>query len=421
MEFKSIRADITPDVAVSIIGIEPGAKSRGVYSQLEINVTMWRGGDVMLFIIGIDTLFITEPLIKSTGEIIKKTFGDVHDDQIILIATHTHFAPSIETHRQELGGDNPEYEAHLIQKIKDVIVALNDKSFAEIELHWLSGASNHLTSNRRRKTRNIKHLFCRFIAMQPNPEGHKREVMDVMSITDRQTKKQLGYIWSFPCHPTNLYDRSLISSEFPGRVREAMRIDDGNTELAVIYFPGLAGDVRAAPIVSPNAMIRFCNQLSWSLPKSYYRFQIEKDYNTWCSSVVKQLRMVLRDSPVTIETNKIKLNRNVYPVKELLGIQSKSISNLTFRYVSFGNDLSMVFISAEPVSEYYDLLLPIIQSKRCFITGYSDEVYGYLPTTKQVEEGGYESTGHFSRFGIVGRFKPEQENTIINCVKRLIQ
>ena len=419
MEFKSVRVDITPEGPVYIIGFPSRVESRGINSRLELNIMVWRDGDIILFMIGIDTLFITAPILKSTAEMFRSIYGHVPDDQIILIATHTHFAPAIENNRPQLGGANQEYEAFLMQSINAGVTELSKKDFTEIELKWQSGNSNNLTSSRRRRVRSLKKIFTPFIAMEPESAGVKHEVMDVLRIQSKIDESTLGMVWSFPCHPTNLFERDLISSEFPGAARDAMRSDCSNSEMAIVYLPGLAGDVRAAPITPPNFYVRWCNWAGWSYPKSYYRFQNTEQYKQWSGNVVSQLRKICHTPTQTINTQNFQVKLDAYSLSDFLGLQSETISDISFRKIRFGEDLSMVFISAEVVSAYYEKLRPHLDEKFCFLTGYADEVFGYLPTESQIKEGGYESAGYFGRFGIQKKFKPDIENSLRNAIEKL--
>lgn len=419
MEFKSVRVDITPEGPVHIIGFPSRKKSRGIYSGLELNIMAWRDSDVIIFVVGIDTLFITAPLLKSTAEIIRSAFGTVQDDQIIMIATHTHFAPAIENNRPQLGGANQEYEAFLVQSINTGVTELSKKDFTEVELKWQSGNSNNLTASRRRKVRSLKKIFRPFIAMEPESAGVKHEVMDVLRIQRKADESTIGILWSFPCHPTNLFESDLISSEFPGAARNAMRSDCSNSEMAVVYLPGLGGDVRAAPITAPNFYVRLCNWAGWTYPKSYYRFQNAEQYEQWIGNVVLQVRKICSMPSQTINTQNLQVKLDVYSLSDFLGIQSETISDISFRKIRFGEDLSMIFISAEVVSAYYEKLRPHLEEKFCFLTGYTDEVFGYLPTESQIEEGGYESAGYFGRFRIQEKFKPDIEDSLRNAIEEL--
>jgi hypothetical protein len=64
-------------------------------------------------------------------------------------------------------------------------------------------------------------------------------------------------------------------------------------------------------------------------------------------------------------------------------------------------------LSAEPTVEWQRILddaSPHASRTMRLYTGYLGAVFGYLPTAKQVTEGGYEVNGFQSLFGLSGRF-----------------
>ena len=55
-------------------------------------------------------------------------------------------------------------------------------------------------------------------------------------------------------------------------------------------------------------------------------------------------------------------------------------------------------------------------------TGYLGDVFGYLPTAKQVTEGGYEVNGFQSLFGMSGRFDQDRIlAAVTGCVGSAIE
>ena len=54
---------------------------------------------------------------------------------------------------------------------------------------------------------------------------------------------------------------------------------------------------------------------------------------------------------------------------------------------------------------------------RLWIAGYSNEVFGYLPSAKVLREGGYETRGVYG----VGFFAPETEIVVVDAVRRLAE
>lgn len=374
-----------------------------------------------IYIISIDTLFVSIELKKIVSEEIKKYNNSVPDADILILSTHTHYAPSLEEKRIDLGAIDSVYFAFLRNKISHLFKLLELESFTAIAIEVSAGRTNNLTSNRRRKVRRLGSFFKPFIAMEPNLKGYKNEEFKIIKILNANNNENLlGAIWSFPCHPTNLYDSKLISAEFPGEVRNIIRERHSLNELSVIYMPGFAGDVRAYPPkrTSLLKLVRDVFQLSY--PVRYYRFVNKEEYSMWLQSLIKSFWDIWMKSTKVNDLSGSVLSAKMNKKEiSILGIKAEGIENVIFRKINIGNVLALYTMSAETVSEYSMILDEIATEKFCIYTGYADEVFGYLPTQEQIREGGYESKEYFKPFLVTGDFNQSIENTIKSCIKEI--
>ena len=85
----------------------------------------------------------------------------------------------------------------------------------------------------------------------------------------------------------------------------------------------------------------------------------------------------------------------------------------------FGNDLTLVGISGEVVSDYVPLVGDAIGHERLWVAGYSNQVFGYLPSAKIVREGGYESLGLVSAH--IGWFSAEAQDVLVARIRKMNQ
>jgi hypothetical protein len=79
----------------------------------------------------------------------------------------------------------------------------------------------------------------------------------------------------------------------------------------------------------------------------------------------------------------------------------------TVQILRLDDALEMFALSAEPTVEWQRILddaSPRTSQAIRLYTGYLGDVFGYLPTAKQVTEGGYEVNGFQPLFGMSGRF-----------------
>jgi len=421
IKFKSKNINITPEKPARLTGMGFDDRSEGIHSDLDINAMIFNQENKLLFLISIDTLFISKELKKIIFKEISKHFGAIPEADIIIMSTHTHYAPSLEEKRIELGKLDEQYFDFLKIKIEELVNQLYLESFTEIEIEVSKGKTNNLTTNRRRRVRQLGAYFKPFIAMEPNLKGYKNEEFKIIKFYEKKDPKNiLGVIWSFPCHLTNIYNSRLISAEFPGKIRNSIRGKLNNVAMPIIYMPGFAGDVRAYPPtrISISKLLRYIFQIPYRV--YHYRFMNKSEYDGWVYSVENSFWKIWNQSMKINGFNEAPLITQLIKKNiEILGVKAEGVEDLIFRKINFGNILAFYTMSAETVSEYSKMINKIAKEEFYINTGYTDEVFGYLPTQEQIKEGGYESKDYFKTFLVSGNFKSSIENTIESCLKEL--
>ena len=421
IKFKSKKLDITPEIPSRLVGMNISDKSEGVHSNLEINIMVFNQNDLDVFLVSIDTLFISKELKIFITEEINKIFGNTFEKDILIMSSHTHYAPCLEEKRIELGIKDEDYFSFIKEKIQLLLKNLHSESFMEIEIEVSNGRTINLSCNRRRKVRTLNNYFKQFVAMEPNIKGSKNEELKIIKIYEsNNNSKIIGVIWSFPCHLTNLYNKNLVSAEYPGLIRDSVREKQKSTNLPIIYMPGFAGDVRAYPPkrLSLFKILRSILQLSY--PIKYYRFVNKVEYDIWVNSIKNSFWLIWNKSEKIIDFKESQLSTKINKKNvAVLGIKVDGVDDVIFRKVNFGDHLGFYTMSAETVSAYSKLIAEISTNNFYICSGYTDEVFGYLPTEDQIKEGGYESNGHFKPFLITGNFNSTIEKTIELCMKEI--
>ena len=248
MRFKATQIDITPNFPSRLTGMKVDERQQGVRSSLEMNSLVFCEGEKHTILISIDTLFISHEVKAHALKQIQLVFKGIQEENLILLATHTHFAPSLEMKRVGLGACDVEYLNFLKEKIEVLITQLASEAYQDIEVEVGSWKTKQLTCNRRRYVRSLSSYLRPFVSMEPNLNGFKNEEFKVIKVFNaKDAGKMLSVIWSFPCHPTNLSNSKLLSAEFPGEIRKMVREIQKDANMPVFYFPGFAGDVRAFP------------------------------------------------------------------------------------------------------------------------------------------------------------------------------
>ncbi len=82
-------------------------------------------------------------------------------------------------------------------------------------------------------------------------------------------------------------------------------------------------------------------------------------------------------------------------------------------------DLTLVTLSGEVVVDYA-LAIKELYGDRTWVAGYTDTVFGYVPSVRVLREGGYEGGGAMLYYGRPGPFDESVERTLLDGVKRLM-
>jgi hypothetical protein len=95
----------------------------------------------------------------------------------------------------------------------------------------------------------------------------------------------------------------------------------------------------------------------------------------------------------------------------------------TYRYpvqvFRFGNDLTLVALPGEAVVDYSLRLKRELAGPTVWIAGYSNHVFGYLPSLRVLKEGGYEAASATLWSNEPGAFAPSVEERVVAKVLQL--
>jgi hypothetical protein len=88
--------------------------------------------------------------------------------------------------------------------------------------------------------------------------------------------------------------------------------------------------------------------------------------------------------------------------------------------VRFGDDLTIVALAGEVVVDYSLRLKSELTGPPVWVAGYSNDVFGYVPSVRVLREGGYEAGGAMRYTDLPGPFAPSIEERIVNKLHELV-
>jgi neutral ceramidase len=86
----------------------------------------------------------------------------------------------------------------------------------------------------------------------------------------------------------------------------------------------------------------------------------------------------------------------------------------------FADGLTLIALAGELTVDYALKFKSRYGANTTWIAGYSNDVFGYIPSLRVWKEGGYEGGEAFLFSGFPGRFSPDIEERITTAVERVV-
>lgn len=410
-------ADITPARSVPLAGF--AARSlpyKKVASSLEANALAVRQGDSgrVAVIVTLDTLFVGAKLDQSLREYFAHTHTQRPED-LLICASHTHYAPSLDETKPALGLVDLEYLAYVVAQCTGLIDKVVAGLGSPVAAKRGQGAS-YAAINRRRLWVWPHIAYSRIrgpeVVMAPNASGTLDPTIDVWMLEDA-AGQPIALMWHYACHPTGYPEQYEVSPDFPGVVRDRLRVSYGRA-LPVLFFQGFAGDIR--PRV-PDARPLLKRALrSVLLGPSFAGFSMAS-WRAWANRLSDDVEAAFKNirTPSEPSTGGQAIASAQYkvPLSRLIAIE-RDDRFVQFQRLRLGSIVDLVAVAAEPLVG----LLPLVPSG-CTATGYLGDPFGYWPCDRDRPYGGYEVRYFVKPFGLAGPLLPNLDALFMEGMSRL--
>ncbi len=373
-----------------------------IHDSLEANAVLLRTDESFVILVSLDLLYCGSRMRK---EILAQC-PQVPPESLVLGASHTHFAPATSEEQPLLGKAEEQYIQLCAGKISDLIQRLlaQDGEPANMDFRLTQPLRS---ANRRQSVRRLSAglRIRNEIMFRPNPDGEVDPNGRVATFSSARDGRVLAVIWGWSCHPVCFPRRTEVSAEYPGVVRSKAREALG-ADLPVLFFQGFAGNIRP-PAIGRSRLQRKEIFVPWSEP----------EWQAWSLAIAREVVAAISGCGAKLQTVvSLRIER---PLSDFVS-SAPSERKIGFHGVRLG-DLYLLGVTAEPSVEYIgvlDALLPA--SAQAFPVGCLDGTYGYLPTTRQSVEGGYEGAGFLSGFSLPGALAADIEKKAQTGFKGLI-
>jgi neutral ceramidase len=408
-------ADITPSQPLWMAGYSARkTQSDGASSRIYAKALALDDGS------GKKAVLVTSDLLGFTGRVGNQIAAEalrrygITRDRLLLNSSHTHSGPVIDDMLAVAYDlvppqwkDIDEYTNELISKVVDVIgVAL--KQMRPATLTFGRGMAD-FAANRR-------------LALNPNgPVDHD---VPFLKVADAKGEA-LALVFGYACHNTTIgaehcsfdgdyagYAQAALQDRNPGAVAffvmgcgaDANPRPRGALEQAIQNGSKLADAVRGIqpagdPIRGPLRTAFGIVELAFAKPPS--KQELLKRLSDPNEYVRRHARLLLR-----------KLARN--------GHLDSSYPD-PIQVWSFGSDLTLIALGGEVVVDYALELKRKYGAEKLWVAGYSNDVFGYVPSVRILHEGGYEGGGAMMYYGQTGPFHDSVEMAIYSKIDELMK
>lgn len=359
-----------------------------------------------------DILGFTSERSEAIAKRIRASDGVVRD-QILLNASHTHAGPLVagsmlssvpEASRRKL-------ESY-IHAMEDKIVAAAQKALRDLRparLSWGRGVANFVM-NRREFTE-------RGVILGTNPSGLADRTVPVLRV-DGTDGRPRAVVFGAGSHCTTLTGRNmLISGDYAGYAQEFL--ETRRPGVQAMFVTGCAGDANPHPRGTLDLARRHGSELAQ---------EVERVMEARLEPVAGPLRTEFQwvDLPLVshtrVQIEAMQRDAPSYRRFYTQGALSKldqgqgllSSYRAPFALWQFGTDLTLVAFSGETVVDYVRLAELALGPLGLWVSGYNNDVFGYLPTTRILQEGGYETRGLYVEYGLFG---PGVEEVVMQAVR----
>ncbi len=413
-EIGLAREKITPQKPIRMAGYASRTDlSQSVSSDLWAKAIAFAddgGGRAVL--ITADTLGFPAEVVESICARIGEKTG-VERSAILINASHTHAGPLLiardgysvsAEERQVIDEYRRQFEERLV---KVAVEALSDLRPAR--LSWGTGVAKFVM-NRREFT-------PRGIVLGSNPRGLADRTVPVLRVDDPDGRL-LAVVFGAATHNTTLTGENLqIDGDYAGHAQSGL--EERFPGVQAMFVTGCAGDANPFP----RGTLEIARTHGQTLAAEVARVLGEKlkpvggPVRTELRGVDLPLRQLTRKQIEELGVDAPSYRRFfVEGALKRLDVNKQLLTSYTapFALWQFGADLTLVALSGETVVDYTALIEAALGPLNLWVAGFSNDIYGYLVTTRLLEEGGYETRGLYTDIGL---FAPGVEGPVIAAIQ----
>lgn len=377
-----------------------------------------------LVIVAVDLLGIPRPLRDWLEKQVNQRYK-LPAEGLLLNASHTHCGPVIKERKDSIYGDNfyglsPQqikqswqYVETLQQKLLQLIGQAIE-NLAPARLAYTHARAG-FAMNRRLKTE-------RGYRISPNPDGPVDHDVPVLRIDNPQGKLQ-AVVFGYACHNTTLSFYKFCG-DYAGFAQ--LYLEEAHPEVTAFFIQGCGGDQNPYP----RRTLALAQQHGRALANGVEAALLSKatPIHGPIRAALDAVILDFAEPPGRQQLAQQAQSSNKYERRHaevlLKELEQTGKIRKTYPYlvqvIQFGDDLTMIALAGEVVVDYSLRLKAELAGPPVWVAGYSNDVFGYLPSLRVLQEGGYEGGDAMRYTPFPGPFAPSVEKLVVDKVHKLV-
>lgn len=373
----AVKVDITPASSQWLMGYE-ARQSTGVHDKIYHRILAVDDGRTRFYLIASDLCLFSPSVYDEVAARLQKELG-IRRENVWWTVTHSHSTPEVgppAMYRSLLGRSTHEWNRDYEKQVTDALIQGVKQANARLEPARLAIGSGISMANINRRARDENGR----VTLGLNPDGPVDRQIGLLSFV-RADGSPIAVVANYAMHGTVLSGDNLkISGDAPGTVAAYVEEKIG---APMLYVNGAAGNIAPIYSVYPD-------------PVSGHLSQFQVLLGDRVLTALKSLgpatnNVNLALSGLTVETP-VKKGLAWPPELKAYARQDEAgmpLVRLPVRFLQINDAL----IWSAPVELFCEIAMAVRNQSpfaHTFYFGYANGWFGYLPTGKAFQEGGYE-------------------------------
>tara|TARA_E500000178_G_scaffold311672_1_gene327791 strand:- start:10 stop:1221 length:1212 start_codon:yes stop_codon:yes gene_type:complete len=362
--------------------------------------------NIQLLLITADIIWFSEELSLSIKNIVSKRIG-IPFENITLCASHTHSTPNPDKSFKYKKAKSDIFD-FILNELGKCLSKLEKKKFINVSATYVRKKAPNISINRRKKALRLNPSIGYYMQSLPNDIGIIDNFIDILNFSPINKKKVVASIVKYTCHPVTQLNKTA-GADYIGYLRNILKVSYSSN---IFFCQGYCGDIRPKLL---NKKFNIKNLIISALVGKRFRESQSIDSLNFAKKLAKSInsndntllvKRVNRFKGAAIKKIKLQLINNKFSKEELL-VQ-------TWKF----DEIFMIFVNAEMLSGY---IIDYYEGKPVINIGYSNGMIGYVPTAKDIKDGGYEVNKSRKIFNIENTFNLNIENKIKKSLHLLLK